>query len=33
MTAYLIDLNVFIQAKNLHDGFDVCPAFWDWLIE
>ena len=29
--AYLIDANVFIQAKNLHFGFDFCPAFWDWL--
>ena len=29
--AYLIDANVFIQAKNLHYGFDFCPAFWDWL--
>ena len=33
MTAYLIDANVFIQAKNLHYGFDFCPAFWDWLVE
>jgi hypothetical protein len=31
--AYLLDTNVFIQAKNLHYGFDFCPAFWDWLIE
>jgi uncharacterized protein DUF4411 len=30
--AYLIDANVFIQGKNLHYGFDFCPAFWDWLI-
>jgi len=30
--AYLLDANVFIQAKNLHYGFDFCPAFWDWLI-
>ena len=29
--AYLLDANVFIQAKNLHYGFDICPAFWDWL--
>lgn len=29
--AYLIDANVFIQAKNLHYGFDFCPAFWSWL--
>jgi hypothetical protein len=25
--AYLLDSNVFIQAKNLHYGFDFCPAF------
>ncbi|MBE7461855.1 MAG: DUF4411 family protein [Planctomycetes bacterium] len=30
--AYLLDTNVFIQAKNLQYGFDFCPAFWDWLI-
>lgn len=30
--AYLLDANVFIQAKNLHYGFDFCPAFWEWLI-
>lgn len=29
--AYLLDANVFIQAKNLHYGFDFCPGFWDWL--
>ena len=31
--SYLLDTNVFIQAKNLHYGLDFCPAFWDWLIE
>ena len=30
--AYLLDANVFIQAKNLHYGLDFCPAFWDWMI-
>lgn len=30
--AYLLDANIFIQAKNLHYGLDFCPAFWDWLI-
>lgn len=30
--AYLLDANVFISAKNLHYGFDFCPAFWDWLL-
>ena len=31
--SYLLDANVFIQAKNLHYGFDFCPAFWEWLVE
>ncbi len=31
--SYLLDANVFIQAKNLHYGLDFCPAFWAWLIE
>jgi hypothetical protein len=30
--AYLLDANVFMQAQNLHYGFDFCPAFWDWLV-
>lgn len=30
--AYLLDANVFIQAKNFHYGFGFCPAFWDWLV-
>jgi hypothetical protein len=30
--AYVLDADVFIQAKNLHYGLDFCPAFWDWLI-
>jgi len=30
---YILDANVFIQAKNLYYGMDFCPAFWDWLIE
>lgn len=29
---YLIDSDVFIQAKNRHYGLDFCPAFWDWLV-
>jgi len=32
VTRYLLDANVFIQAKNLHYGFDFCPAFWEWLV-
>lgn len=31
--AYLLDANVFIEAKNTYYGFDFCPAFWEWLIE
>lgn len=31
--SYLLDSDVFIQAKNLHYGLDFCPAFWDWLVE
>ena len=30
--SYLIDSDAFIRAKNLHYGFDFCPAFWEWLI-
>ncbi|MCS1409390.1 MAG: tRNA(fMet)-specific endonuclease VapC [Verrucomicrobia subdivision 3 bacterium] len=33
MNRYLLDTDVFIQAKNRHYGFDFCPAFWDWLVE
>ena len=29
--AYLLDTNIFIEAKNSHYGFDICPAFWEWL--
>lgn len=28
---YLLDSNVFIQAKNFYYGFDICPGFWDWM--
>jgi len=31
--AYLLDADVFISAKDLHYGFDFCPAFWDWLVQ
>ncbi|MCE7937086.1 MAG: DUF4411 family protein [Chloroflexi bacterium CFX6] len=30
--SYLLDANVFIQAKKFHYGLDFCPAFWKWLI-
>lgn len=32
MNRYVLDANVFIQAKNDHYGMDFCPAFWDWLV-
>ena len=28
---YVLDTNVFIQAKNTWYGFGVCPGFWDLL--
>ncbi|MFN3075417.1 MAG: DUF4411 family protein [Alphaproteobacteria bacterium] len=28
---YLLDSNVFIQAKNFCYGFKICPGFWQWL--
>lgn len=30
---YLLDANVFIQAKNFYYGFDIVPTFWEWLDE
>ena len=30
---YLLDSNTFIQAKNQYYAFDVCPAYWDWLLQ
>ena len=29
---YLLDADVLIRAKNLHYGFDFCPAFWEWIV-
>lgn len=29
---YLIDANVFIEAKNKYYNMTFCPAFWDWLL-
>lgn len=28
---YLLDANVFIEAKNRYYAFDLAPGFWDWL--
>ncbi|MDD2740583.1 MAG: DUF4411 family protein [Methylomonas lenta] len=32
-TRYLIDANVFIQAKNFHYRFEFCQGFWQWLAD
>ena len=29
---YLLDTNVFIQAKNQYYSFQICPGFWESLI-
>jgi len=31
--AYLLDTNVFIQAKQFYYAPDFCPAFWEWLVQ
>ena len=28
---YLLDSNVFIEAKNRYYSFDIAEGFWDWL--
>jgi hypothetical protein len=30
---YLLDSNVFIEAKRRYYAFDLCPAFWKSLIQ
>lgn len=30
--AYVFDTNTILEAKNRYYGFDICPAFWEWLI-
>lgn len=27
-SSYLLDANVFIQARQTYYGFDICPGFW-----
>jgi hypothetical protein len=29
---YLLDANVFVQAKNQYYTFEICPGFWESLI-
>ncbi|WP_083875876.1 DUF4411 family protein [Caenispirillum salinarum] len=28
---FLLDANVFIEAKNRYYAFDICPGFWAWM--
>ncbi len=29
---YLLDANVFIEAKNKYYGFNLCPGYWTALV-
>ena len=29
---YLLDADVFIEAKDTYFAMDFCPGFWDWLV-
>lgn len=29
---YLIDSDIFIQAKNFHYRFSFCKSFWEWML-
>jgi len=31
-TTYVLDSNIFIEAKQRYYAFDVCPGFWDALV-
>jgi hypothetical protein len=31
VTVYVLDADVFIEAKKRHYPFDVVPAYWDWI--
>ena len=30
---YIFDANTLLEAKNRYYSFDVCPGFWDWLLQ
>jgi hypothetical protein len=30
---YVLDANVFIQARQAHYGFDICPGFWQAMVQ
>lgn len=29
--AYLLDVNVYLEAHQRRYGFELCPGFWTWL--
>ena len=31
--AYLLDANVFIESGKRYYSMDICPAFWDWIVD
>lgn len=31
--SYLLDANTFIEAKNRYYGMEICPGYWEWLID
>lgn len=33
MDRYLIDSNIFVQAKNFHYRFEFCSQFWEWILK
>lgn len=28
----MLDANTFIEGKNVHYRFSVCPGYWEWLL-
>lgn len=28
---YVLDANIFMEAKNRYYGFDIAPGFWEWI--
>lgn len=31
--SYLLDANTFIEAKNRYYGMEICPGYWEWIID
>lgn len=30
---YILDSDVFIAAKNTYYAFDICPGFWESIVQ